>query len=264
MKIEIQKKSLFQGERIDEIGFNDLRLIQKPEDFCYGLDAVILADFAATGRAGNRIMDLGTGTGIIPIILSHKTDASEIYGLEVQADSYSRACRNVELNGLSGRIKILQGDVAHLCENKAADARQETFNAMQGAFDTVVSNPPYMKRCSGLTNHNEAKMIARHETTAGLEAFVQATGFLLKDKGDFYMVHRPSRLVDICVTCRKYRLEPKTLRFVSPNKESKPNIILVHCVKNGGTDLRLCHPLYVYDETGNYTKEIESIYERQT
>jgi len=102
LKIEIQKKSLFQGERIDEIGFNDLRLIQKPEYFCYGLDAVILADFAATGRAGNRIMDLGTGTGIIPIILSHKTDASEIYGLEVQADSYSRACRNVELNGLSG------------------------------------------------------------------------------------------------------------------------------------------------------------------
>ncbi|MEG1584415.1 MAG: tRNA1(Val) (adenine(37)-N6)-methyltransferase [Anaerovorax sp.] len=238
-----------QGERIDRIGFGNLQLIQKPEEFCYGVDAVILADFVKA-KSGDCIMDLGTGTGIIPFILSHKTKAYRIYGLEVQEDSYRRACRNVELNGLNHRVQILNGNVKHI------------KNAALPPFQVVVTNPPYMKGGGGLKNANEAKTIARHETMASLEDFIACAQRLLVDKGHFYMVHRPSRLVDICYLCRTYGLEPKEIRFVSPNVKKPPNIILIHCVKNGGCEVKVLEPLYVYEETGAYSQEILRIYEK--
>lgn len=242
---------LQQGERIDEIGFSNLRLIQKPEEFCYGVDAVILADFASKKRA-ERIADLGTGTGIIPLILSHKTDAELIYGIEYQQESFQRAQRNAELNGLSDRVHFLQANVAG-------------FSGLEeGWADAVTANPPYMQSCGGMTNDNRAKTIARHETVGSLEDFIACACRLLRSRGDFYMVHRPSRLVDIFSLCRKYLLEPKEMRLVAPMQGQIPNIVLLHCVKNGGRELRLLPPLYVYKEKGIYSDEIQRIYERIT
>lgn len=239
---------LKQGERIDQIGFSDLQLIQKPEEFCYGVDAVILADFASRKKA-KYIVDLGTGTGIIPLILSHKTDAEFIYGIEYQTDSYDRAKRNVDLNHLNGRVDFINANVAEFCDLKEW-------------ADVVTTNPPYMVSNGALTNENRAKTIARHETVGDLEDFVKCAAGILKNKGDFYMVHRPSRLVDIFYLCRKYRLEPKEIRMVSPKRGETPNIVLIHCVKNGGVELKILDELYVYEEKGIYSSEIEKIYER--
>lgn len=238
-----------QGERIDNIGFGNLRLIQKPEDFCYGVDAVILADFVKA-KEGDLVIDLGTGTGIIPLILTHKTKASRLYGLEVQEDSYQRGCRNIKLNELNERVCILKGNVKDI----------EQLGLPY--FQVVVSNPPYMKDQGGLKNANEAKAIARHETLGRLEDFISCATKLLEDKGHFYMVHRPSRLVDICYLCRTHGLEPKEMRFVSPKVDKAANILLLHCVKNGGSELKVLDPLYIYNEDGTYTQEILDIYEK--
>ena len=243
---------LKDGERIDEIGFGNLRLIQKPEDFCYGIDAVLLATFAEI-RKGAKVIDLGAGTGIIPMILSHRTEASEIVGVEIQRDSYERGLRNVFLNGLENRIRLIHGDVKQLVKEKLV-ARH--------SFDAVLTNPPYIKGGGGLKNKEDAKTIARHETTAGLADFIGEAGLLLKDRGDFYMVHRPNRLVDIAALCRQHKLEPKELRLVSPNRDSAPNILLLRCVKHGRPDLKFLDPLYVYREDGSYTDELMRLYER--
>lgn len=243
---------LKDGERIDEIGFGDLRLIQKPEDFCYGIDAVLLATFAEV-RKGGRAADLGTGTGIIPLILSHRTEAEEIIGVEVQQDSYERGLRNIEINNLSQRIRLICSDVKSLTKDE---------KLRSGSFDAVLSNPPYVAGNGGLKNKMEAKTIARHETTANLEDFIREASLLLRDRGDLYMVHRPNRLVDICTLSRKYKLEPKELMLVSPNRTSAPNILLLHCVKHGRPELKFLDPLFVYDENGNYTDEILKRYER--
>lgn len=239
---------LLSGERLDEIGFGSLRLIQKPEEFCYGIDAVILADFSGKKRA-KTMMDLGTGTGIIPLILSHKTHAEKIYGLEYQEESFRRAVRNIELNHLEDRLRFFCGNVAD-------------FYELQGEMDAVTMNPPYMKGAGGLLNQNTAKMIARHETAADLEQFIACAARLLKERGDLYMVHRPSRLVDILTYCRAYKLEPKEMRFVCPRETEAPNIVLIHCSKNGGAELKILKPLFVYDSEGDYTEEIREIYER--
>jgi len=243
---------IHDGERIDDTGFGNLRLIQKPEDFCYGIDAVLLATFAQI-RKGDRVIDLGTGTGIIPMILSHRTEASEILGVEVQQESYERGLRNVVLNELVNRVKLIHGDVKHLIKEKMVSKH---------SFDVVLTNPPYIKSDGGVKNKECARTIARHETTAGLSDFVNEASLLLKDRGDFYMVHRPNRLVDISTLCRQHKLEPKELRLVSPNKDSAPNILLIHCVKHGRPDLKFLDPLYVYKENGSYTDEIMEIYER--
>lgn len=236
------------GERIDNIGFADLRLIQMPEEFCYGVDAVILADFASRKKA-EHVVDLGTGTGIVPIIMSHKTDAKKLYGIEYQKDSFDRANRNAALNGLEGRLEFINADVSR-------------FEGLTEWADIVTTNPPYMEHKGAITNDNRAKTIARHEVVGSLEDFVKCACRILKNKGDFYMVHRPSRLVDIFYLCRKYRLEPKEIRLVAPMEGKPANIVLVHCVKNGGSELKILNDLYIYKEAGVYSDEISSIYER--
>lgn len=242
-------------ERIDDIGFGNLKLIQKPKDFCYGVDAVILADFAANNAKTfpRVIADLGTGTGVIPLILSYKTGASEIYGVEVQRDSYERAVRNAKLNLLEDRLTFINGDV----KDKFCWGAN-----LKEAADMVVSNPPYFKSGGGIVNDKSAKAVARHETTAGLEDFMECAAYLLKPKGDFFMVHRPSRLVDVCCFGRAAGLEPKEIRFVSPTEGGIPNIMLIHMVKGGGSELRFMTPLAVYDGEGNYTEELLKAYNR--
>lgn len=243
---------LKDGERLDNTGFGNLRLIQKPEDFCYGIDAVLLATFAEVGKNG-KVIDLGTGTGIIPMILSHRTEASEIVGVEVQQDSYERGMRNIHLNDLGERVRLIHGDVKQLVKERLVSKH---------SFDVVLTNPPYIKGDGGLKNRERARAIARHETTAGLSDFIGEASLLLKDRGDFYMVHRPNRLVDISILCRQHKLEPKELRLVSPNKDTAPNILLLHCVKHGRPELKFLDPLYVYKENGTYTDEVMRLYER--
>ena len=170
------EKLIFDGERVDDTGFGGLKLIQKPEEFCYGVDAVILADFAARcagvslpsrARQAAHVtaVDLGTGTGIIPLILSHKTGWQQIIGVEVQKGSWERAVRNAELNGLEGRMKFIKGDVKDFGQSWGAE--------LKGKVDVVTSNPPYTQGLGGIKSANTAKAIARHETTAGLEDFIR-------------------------------------------------------------------------------------------
>ena len=242
------------GIRLDQTGFGTIEIYQDTDEFCYGVDAVILSDFAAKNIKKPyekfRIMDLGTGTGIVPLILSHKTEAGYIGGIEVQENSYDLACRNVEHNGLSGRVHIFRSNV-----------KEFDLETYRGTFNLVTSNPPYMKESCAIKSSSEAKMVARHETLGTLEDFVKLAASLLKDKGEFCMVHRPSRLADIVECCRKYRLEPKELRFVSGKPMEKPNILLVRCVKNGNRELKILAPLSVYNMCG-YSEEILKIYEK--
>jgi tRNA1Val (adenine37-N6)-methyltransferase len=246
---------LMSTERTDKIGFGDLRLTQRPEDFCYGVDAVILADFAAQrAKSHMEIMDLGTGNGIIPLILSHKTPAKNIYGLEVQAGAYETACKNVDANGLSERIHIIHGNVK--------DIGLTLLPEWNGFMDLVVSNPPYMAHRGGLTNQNPAKTIARHETEGTLSDFIHASARLLKEKGHLCMIHRPNRLVDLFCMARNTGLEPKALRLVCPKQGESPNIVMVHFIKGGGKELRILPMLNIYQEDGHYTDEVMSIYEK--
>ncbi len=246
---------LYDGEKIDETGFGAMRLIQAPDEFCYGIDAVLLADFACSFLdKPYSAVDLGTGTGIIPIVMNHKKKARRIDAVEVQHASAARAERSMRLNGLENIISIIEADVKDI--NKC-DA-----GLYAGCADMVTTNPPYVARGSGLCNGSEARFIARQETTADLDDFVKSASWLIREKGHFCMVHRPSRLADIICSCRKYRLEPKDIRFVSPHKESIPNIVLVHCVKGGGSELNFMKTLHVYDKDGSYSAGVMDIYER--
>ncbi len=238
-------------ERIDEIGFGGLKLIQDTEEFCYGIDAVLLASYAKI-KKNSLVIDLGTGTGILPLILSHKTDALKIIGVEFQQKSAELANRNVALNGLSHRIEVIQADIKDIhCQFPPH------------SFDAVISNPPYIGNNAGVKNRHSAKSMARHETTADLETFFSAASLLLKDRGDFFLVHRPSRLVDCMSMGRRYCLEPKRIRLVHPNRSSNPNIVLVHFVKNGRPELTFEKSLFVYKKNGGYTAEVLKIYEKE-
>ncbi len=239
------------------MGFGNLRLIQRPEDFCYGIDAVILADFAGRGRKDGRkisefvhIADLGTGNGAVALILSHKIKNAMITAVEMQEDAANLAKRNVALNQLEDRITVIHCDVLEI--------PKELF----GTMDLVVSNPPYVEQSSGLINKHSPKDIARRESTATLTDFMQRAKDLLRDKGDFFMIHRPSRLVDILSEGRKMGMEGKSLLPVVPSPGKEANLILIHFVKNGGKQLNLLPSLQVYEVDGTYTEEIEMIYER--
>lgn len=255
--------------REENIGFGNLKLLQKPEEFCYGVDAVILADFAASlGGGFKNAADLGTGTGIIPFVLSHKAQnqGSKIIGIDIQRSYVEMASESCRMNGLENRITFIHADAAdisaagNLYDISEEEAWKEVLD--EGGFDVVVSNPPYVSKGSGIINGNEAKFIARQETTADLEGFVKSAARLLSSRGQLFMVHRPSRLVDIFYYCRKHGLEPKTIRFVAPKQNETPNIVLVHCRKQAGKELKYMKTLNVYGEDGNYSSEIEHIYER--
>lgn len=242
-------------ERIENIGFGGLKLIQDPDGFCYGVDAVILADFACSFCDDFKLaVDLGTGTGIIPFILSHKNKSARLVGIELQEPYVEMAKKSCLLNGLEERVAFLQGDVAQL--------ERKIFTGEK--VDIVTCNPPYFARGGGIPSASSSKFIARHETVASVEDFIKAASELLSGDGHFFMVHRPSRLVDIFYYCRKYRLEPKDIRYVVPRAGEIPNIVLVHCAAGGGRELKIMKELCVYESDGGYSDEIQRIYERQT
>lgn len=243
-------------ERTDNIGFGNIKLIQDTDGFCYGVDAVILADFVkhSSDFGTDRIIyDLGTGNGIIPLILSSDTEAV-ITGIEIQKKAYDLAVRNAELNSLDDRISFINSDVR--------DYKIWGEN-VKSKVDVVMTNPPYMSSISGLKSDNDSKTIARHETTADLSAFIKAAAYLLKDRGNLFMVHRPSRLVDIFSFGRENKLEAKEIKFVSPKYGEIPNIVLIHMVKNGGKELKILPTLAVHNEDGSYTEELGKCYKKK-
>lgn len=242
---------LKENERIDDLEFKGLKIIQNEKGFCFGMDSVLLSDFAKNMKNNSTVLDLGTGTGIIPILLCGKTNLKKVVGIEIQQDVANMAKRSSQLNNLQDRFEVVNTNIIDL---KNIYEKQ--------SFDVIVTNPPYKKENTGITNENEAKLISRHEITANLEDFISISKDLLKDKGEFYMVHRPERLVDILSLMRKYKIEAKILKFVSPNKNKEPNLILIKGIKNANSFLRVEKNLYVYNEDGKYTNEILKIYNK--
>ena len=242
---------LKENERIDDLEFKGLKIIQNEKGFCFGMDSVLLSDFAKNMKNNSTVLDLGTGTGIIPILLCGKTNLKKVVGIEIQQDVANMAKRSSQLNNLQDRFEVVNTNIINL---KNIYEKQ--------SFDVIVTNPPYKKENTGITNENEAKLISRHEITANLEDFISISKDLLKDKGEFYMVHRPERLVDILSLMRKYKIEAKILKFVSPNKNKEPNLILIKGIKNANSFLRVEKNLYVYNEDGKYTNEILKIYSK--
>ena len=242
---------LEENERIDDLEFKNLKVIQNKNGFCFGMDAVLLSDFAKNIKRNATVLDLGTGTGIIPILLCGKTELKKVIGVEIQEEVAKMAKKSILLNSLEGRFEILNCNIKEL--NKIY--KKQTF-------DVIVTNPPYKKQDSGIVNENEKKVISRHEITANLEDFIKIAKDLLKDKGELYMVHKPERLVDIFELMRKYRIEPKVLKMVCPNKNKEPNLVLIKGVKNAKPFLKIEKNLYVYDTENKYTKEILEIYNK--
>ncbi len=239
---------LREHERIDELHRNGYRIIQNESAFCFGMDAVLLSGFAVA-KKGETVVDFCTGTGIIPILMEAKTDGSHFTGLEIQEAMAEMAGRSVRLNGLSDKVEIICGDVRRA---------SEIFG--KSTVDVVTCNPPYMNQNHGLRNPDEPKAIARHEVCLTFEDVAREAAAVLKPGGRFYLVHRPMRLVELIMTMKQYRLEPKRMKFVHPYAGEEANMVLVEAVYGGRAQMRVEKPLVVYGEPRKYTPEIYDIY----
>lgn len=247
--MEIKKEvQLQEGERLDDLHRNGYCIIQNEKKFCFGMDAVLLSGFAKV-KQGENVLDLGTGTGIIPILLEAKTDGKHFSALEIQQESADMARRSVVYNGLEEKIDVVCGDIKQA---------SQIFGA--ASFDVVTCNPPYMNDQHGLKNPDLPKAIARHEVLCTLEDVVREAAKVLKVNGRFYMVHRPFRLVEIINTLSKYKLEAKRMRFVHPYIDKEPNMVLIEAIKGGKSMIKIENPLIVYKEPNVYEDEIYKIY----
>lgn len=246
MKVKVKIK---EDEIIDDLEYKGLKIIQKQKGFKFGMDAVLLADFAKNLKKNAKGLDLGTGTGIISILLAGKTNLEKMIGIELQREMSDMAMRSIQMNQLEERCQILNKDIKEI----------ETI-LPKSSFDVVVTNPPYKKRQTGVVNDNSIKLISRHETTAELRDFILVASTMLKSNGEFYMIHRAERLVDCVTLCREVKLEPKKIRFVCPMMGKAPNLMLMKAVKNGREFVKVEKPLYIYEKNGNYTQELLNIY----
>ena len=240
--------NLKEHERLDDLHRNGYRIIQNEKAFCFGMDAVLLSGYAVV-REGERAADLGTGTGIIPILLEAKTGGEHFTGLEIQAEMADMARRSVALNHLEEKIDIVCGDIKEA---------SQIFGA--ASFDVVTTNPPYMNDAHGLQNPDPVKAIARHEVLCTLEDVDREGAKLLVPGGRFYMVHRPHRLVEIINTMTSFKLEPKRIKFVHPFVDKEANMVLIEGIKGGKSMIKVEKPIIVYKEQGVYTDEIYDIY----
>lgn len=226
------------GERLDDLQIGGLELIQDPKKFCFGVDAVFLSDFVRI-RPGENVLDLGTGNGIIPVLLSAKTEARHITGLEIQADTAEMARRSVAHNHLEDRIDIVTGDI-----KEAAELFKPAF------FDVITTNPPYMLVDHGMRNPDDAKAIARHEVLCSLDDILRESMRLMQDKSRFYMIHRPFRLTEIMIKMHQYKIEPKRIRFVHPYIDKEPAMVLIEGVRGAKPRVTVEPPLIIYDRNG--------------
>lgn len=245
--METNKNNLVKNhERLDDLHCKGMMLIQNPTEFCFGIDAVLLSGFAEI-KKNDRVLDLCTGTGVVPILLNAKFQGECFHGLEIQEDMVEMAKRSVIYNDIEDKVSIYEKDL-------------KEFDLSHGQYNVVTVNPPYMNSGGGILNDNDGKSIARHEIKCTLEDVIATAKKALVNKGRLYMVHRPSRLVDILTLCRKYNLEPKKIRFVSPYENKEPNLVLVESILNSKAMVKISPLLVVYKEDGTYTDEIMDIY----
>ena len=240
----MESNLLKQGERLDDLQLGGLGLIQDPDKFCFGVDAVLLSDFAKV-RQGETVLDMGTGNGIIPVLLAGKTEGKHFTGLEIQADTAEMAQRSVRYNHLEDRVEIVTGDI-----KEAAAIFKPAF------FDVITTNPPYMLAEHGLRNPDDRKAIARHEVLCTLDDIIRESARTLKAGGRFYMVHRPFRLAEILTAMCEAKLEPKRMRLVYPYVDKEPNMVLIEGIRGAKSRMTVEPPLIVYEKDGSYTREI--------
>lgn len=238
---------LKEHERIDDLQRNGYKIIQNSEKFCFGMDAVLLSAFARVKKT-DKVLDLGTGTGIIPLLL-HARNEGRYYAVEIQPEMAEMAQRSVSLNKLEEEITIIQEDLKEI-----------TNHFKRESMDVVVTNPPYMKGNHGLVNPKDAKAISRHEICATLDDVIETAALMLHENGRFYMVHRPFRLAEIISKMKEVRLEPKRMQLVYPFIDKEPNMVLIEGIKGAGSELKIDKPLIVYKTPGEYTEEILEIY----
>lgn len=245
------KENLKENERIDDLQYKGLKIIQNTKGFCFGIDSVILSDFAKNIKKGSKVVDLGTGTGIIGLLLCKKTELKEIVGVEIQKEVAEMANRSIKLNKLEDKFKILNTDINKIFEDKLLEKNK---------FDVVVMNPPYKEKGTGKINEVDSKIISRHEVKATLSDFIKMASNLLKDKGEIYIVHKPERMPDIIQKMRENKIEPKEIKTVYSNKKTEASLILIKGIKGAKKFFKILEPLYIYEENGEYTKEIKAIY----
>ncbi len=241
---------ILENETVDDLQ-NGYRIIQKSHSFRFGVDAVLLADFANI-KHEHSVIDLGTGTGIIPILIYARKKPLEITAVEIQQDMAEMALRSIKLNGLDKSIKVL-----------CMDLKDTPKLLGKAKYDCVVTNPPYVKKECGINNPSESKAIARFEIMCSLEEVLMTSRELLKPGGKFFMVHRTDRLADIIFEMRSNGIEPKRIRFVHPSIGKRPNLLLIEGARGGNKELKFMDPLYIHDEKGEYTEEIHRIYGRR-
>ena len=247
MNIEIM-----DDERLDDLNCKNLKILQKKDGFCFGMDSVLIANFAKISRKNAIVADLGTGTGIISILVAGKQNPEKVYAVEIQEELVDLAKRSVKYNDLENKIDIINADIVGISKGN--------FNKK---FDYVISNPPYKKLNTGLINDNQKKLISRHEVKCTLKDVVNEASKLLKDKGVFYMVHRPDRLCDIFNAMRENKVEPKEIQLVHSHLEDEANLVLIKGVKCGNPSLKVLKPLIVYNENNEYTEELLKFYDNK-
>ncbi|MBE5863061.1 MAG: tRNA1(Val) (adenine(37)-N6)-methyltransferase [Lachnospiraceae bacterium] len=239
------ESKLKEKERLDDLQLSGLQIIQDPDKFCFGMDAVLLSGFVKA-RRGDELLDLGTGTGILPLLLSAKTECGHLTGLEIQEESADMARRSVALNHLEEKISIVTGDL-----------KEAGTIFAPASFDCITCNPPYMIGNHGIQNPEAPKAIARHEILCTFEDVAAAAEKLLKSGGKFFLVHRPFRLAEIIVTLTRHRLEPKRMRLVYPFADKEPNMVLIEAVRGGNSRMTVEAPLILFEAPGIYSQEIQ-------
>lgn len=245
-----------KNERIDDLGINDLKIIQNKEYFCFGTDSVLLANFAKSENSNNVILDLCSGSGVIPIILSAKKKYKKIFGVELQSEMYDLFDRNIKINNLEDSIISINENVKNI-----KDIRKKITSIMEkNKIDIITCNPPYKEIGTGLTTNHDVKTIAKCEVMCNLEDIFITSSKLLGKGGKLYLVHKPERLSDLIYFGRKYNLEAKEIRFVYPKINKKPSIVLISYRKDGGNETKVLEPLIEYNDDMSYTDEIYRIY----